>query len=374
MSQRIDLVLPPEERFTTARAGAIATVNLELARALGRAGVGARVISPAVDGEPIGDVEVASLRFGSPRSLVARVVSRARRSLRRGSADAYAGYRAEVAREVRGDVVVVHNDPVLATSLAEHGHRVVLWLHNLFTGHDGAVVAALPAGVALVTVSDYVRRWTAAEHGLDVARIAVIHNGADAERFHPAAVPHGGDRLAVVCHGRIDPNKGQVLAAHAVALLRAEGLPVDLTIIGSPQTFGMPRDHVATYLEDLRCAADAAGARLTGRVPPAQIPDLLRTFDVALILPTVPDPFPLAGLEAMASGCAVVAVPLGGVDEMVGDAALRVEPTVDSVGGALRHLATEPTALRAYQELGRERALTFSWDAAAERLLALAAG
>lgn len=371
MSRSFDLVLPAEETFTSVRAGAIATVNAELARALARAGARARIISPAVEGEALGAENVVSLQFGRRRPLVARVASRARRVLQRGPVDAHAGYRAEVVREVRGDVVVVHNDPVLATSLAQAGHRVVLWLHNLLTGADGAALAAIPPTVAVVTVSDYVRRWTATEHGLDAERITVIHNGVDTDRFRPPVDRPGGRALAVVCHGRIDPNKGQVLAADAVAQLRAKGVPVDLTIIGAPQTFGMTRDHVASYLEDLRRATAAAGARLTGRVPPSQIPDLLRTFDVALILPTVPDPFPLAGLEAMASGCAVVAVPLGGVDEMVGDAALRVEPTVDSVSAALRRLAAEPGLLGAYQARGRERSRGFTWDAAAARLLAL---
>jgi glycosyltransferase involved in cell wall biosynthesis len=108
-------------------------------------------------------------------------------------------------------------------------------------------------------------------------------------------------------------------------------------------------------------------------VAPSEVPSRLREFDVALVLPTAPDPFPLAGLEAMASGLAVVAIPLGGVAEMVGEAALLVDPTPDSVAAALRALSADPALLAHHQQLGRERAAAFTWPEAADRLVGLVA-
>lgn len=371
MGPSIDLVLPAEERFSPERGGAIATVNREVALALARLGVGVRVISPAFDGHPYPGVAVSRMRFGRERSVIAKVGSRARRMVTGAVVDPHHAYRAEVAVLVGADVVVVHNDPVLATSLAGEGRRVVLWLHNNLSGRDGAALAACPPAIQIVAVSAYVRDWAAHTYGLPVERIAVIHNGVDTRRFHPPESWQPSDRLRVVMHARIDPNKGQDLAAQAVAALREDGTPVDLTIVGAVQTFGMDAGAVLAYEARLRGAASRAGATLLGRVPATAIPGLLRAFDAALAVPTVPEPFGLAAIEAMASGCALVAVPRGGLDEVVGDAAVRVEPTVTGVAEGLRLLARSPEVLRDYRVRGRERAMAFTWDAAAVDLLGL---
>jgi glycosyltransferase involved in cell wall biosynthesis len=196
-----------------------------------------------------------------------------------------------------------------------------------------------------------------------------MHNGVDTARFRPVDDYIPGPCLRLVCHGRIDPNKGQVLAARAVAALRAEGFGVELTIAGSPTTFGMPPATVQEYRKRLRAAIRAADARTTGWLPSAEIPSLLRNFDIGLMLPTVPEPFGLAGLEAMASGCAVVAVPLGGVAEWAGDAAVLVDANEASVASGIRTLASDRAELLRRRRLSRERALCFTWPDAASRLL-----
>jgi glycosyltransferase involved in cell wall biosynthesis len=285
--------------------------------------------------------------------------------------EAYRRFRAEVltALATRLNPVVVHNDPLLAADLAGTGRRVVLWLHNMIGQGQPASLGTLPSSIRLVAVSDYVRRWTAGHHGLPPETISVIHNGVDTNRFRPVASYTPARRLQLVCHGRIDPNKGQVLAARAVAALRAEGLPVELTIVGQPRTFGMPAATVQEYSERLRVAVRAADARVTPWLPSSEIPSLLRKFDIALMLPTVPDPFPLAGLEAMASGCALVAAPLGGVAELAGDAAVLVEPDEASVISGIRTLVTDRAELLRRRQLSRERALCFRWSDAASQLL-----
>lgn len=364
---RFDVVLPPEERYGP-EGGAVATVAYRVTEQLAARGAHVRVIGPAVSGTSYAAGEAVQTRFGR-REPVADAWRAARRRLRRSAGDPHDRYRDEVADVVGDAPVIVHNDAVLAARLAELGHDVTLWLHNLLTGRDGEALARGPAGMRMIAVSGYVRTWTAERHGVDPRRITVVHNGVDVDAFHPDPRWQPGPVLRVVAHGRIDPNKGQLLAARAVARLRAEGVPVALTIVGAPQTFGMPPDVVGAYLADLTAAARQAGAQLTGRIPPAQVPDALRRADAAAILPTVPDPFMLAGLEAMASGCAVVAVPLGGVDEVVGDAVLRVGPEADEVAEALRRLATDPALLRERREAARRRALGFTWERAVDTLL-----
>lgn len=367
----VDLVLPNQESFSAARAGAIGTVNRELALALGRAGVRTRVISPFFSGAPYADVEIARMRYRHERSLPVRLAAKIENSLRRRAPDLGAAFRAEVEGHLQSDVVVVHNDPLLATQLANTSRRVILWLHNLLAGSEGRALAGTPAEVRIVAVSEYVRKWTIETHGVAAARISVNHNGVDADRFRPPETWQPHRPLRVVMHARVDPNKGQLLAANAVARLREDGIPVDFTVIGAVQTFGMSKHQVSGYEADLTRALGRAKAHHLGRVPAPQIPSLLTSFDCALALPTVPEPFSLAALEAMASGCALVAVPLGGLTEVIGDAALKVDPEPNAVAGAILALATDESLLREYRTLGRQRALAFGWDKTADRLLQL---
>ena len=381
---RFEIALPHGERFTRQVAGAVATVSLELSRCLEAMGHDVRVVTPRGPGEPLDGVNTRVLRYGTPRfrvtSLVQRVARRLASRLRPNhSVGALDGYRSQVVAAVsesRADVVIVHNEPALAALLSQSvSATVVLWLHNLMAGADARALAALPQPVRIVCVSEAVREWTSRELAVPVDRMTVIHNGVDPQRFKPAtnAVAGGpGDRpLRVVLHGRIDPNKGQELAARTVAGLRAEGLQIELTLLGSVVTFGLSQTEQADFERRISEATRAAGAHVTGWVPSHEIPTRLGEFDVALVLPTAPDPFPLAGLEAMASGLAVVAIPLGGVAEMVDGAALLVEPHEQSVGAALRSLAADPELLRLRQRLSRERASSFTWPAAAEKLIAV---
>jgi glycosyltransferase involved in cell wall biosynthesis len=83
-------------------------------------------------------------------------------------------------------------------------------------------------------------------------------------------------------------------------------------------------------------------------------------------------------LEAMRLGVPVVATAVGSVPEVVGDAALLVEPgDPDGLAGALS-MALDDNALRTgLVERGRRRVRTFSWRECAEglaRLYADAAG
>jgi glycosyltransferase involved in cell wall biosynthesis len=371
VTDSLDIVLPAGEHFSAAGGGAIATVSYEVGRALRDRGVGVCVISSFFTGQPLPDLDVLRLDFGRPRPFVQRAALRAREKIPGRHVESYQRFRGEViaALSTRLNPVVVHNDPLLARELAGTGRRVVLWLHNMIEPCRSGSFATLPASVRLVTVSDYVRQWTAEKHRVPPETIVVIHNGVDTKRFKPVANYIPNPRLQLVCHGRIDPNKGQVMAARAVAALRAEGLPVELTIVGQPRTFGMSRARVQEYSECLRLAVRAADARVTGWLPSSEIASLLRKFDIALMLPTVPDPFPLAGLEAMASGCALVAAPLGGVAELAGEAAVLVDADEASVANGIRTLVTDRAELLRRRQLSRERALCFSWSDAAGRLL-----
>lgn len=106
-------------------------------------------------------------------------------------------------------------------------------------------------------------------------------------------------------------------------------------------------------------------ARFLGRVSPE---DLLGLYNAARLLvhPAFYEGFGLPPLEAMACGTPVVASNTSSLPEVVGDAALLVDPTdVDGMAVAMWRVLSDETLRQQMIEKGLKRARLFSWRKAA---------
>jgi glycosyltransferase involved in cell wall biosynthesis len=361
----------------------VSTVTRQLTRSLLQTGHTVTVLTPDDGAPPYDDGRVVRLRFGSAarRSAAVHKALVLEGRLRGFTWPLYGSYLREVRRSLAGlgaqpDLVVVANDPELAVRLHRWGvgRQQVLWLHNRLEGREARRLRELPAAIRVVAVSESVRTWTAETYGLDAESILVIHNGIDASEFHPRdgfRTPRAP--LRVVTHGRIDPNKGHLNAARAVASLRRQGQPVELTLVGGVQTFGLTDDEAHRHATEVERAVADAGGTWTGRVPAGEVAGILREHDVACVLSRSPEPFSLAALEAMASGCAVITTGTGGIAEVVGDSAVRVDPdATDQVANALATLIADPGLLSRRKVAAHRRSEQFSWGQAAQRVAAMA--
>jgi len=218
--------------------------------------------------------------------------------------------------------------------------------------------------------------------GIDPARVEVIPNGIDPDRWAPdwgtgALARHGldpGDNL-VVFVGRVTRQKGlSHLLAAAPHLDRRAHL---VCCAGAADT-----EELA---EETRCLVDAArreGARLTwieGQLPHEEVVQLL-THARVFVCPSVYEPFGLVNLEAMACGTAVVATAVGGIPEIVvdGETGFLVPPggggdrLARGLAARVNDLVADPDLARRMGEAGRKRAVEhFGWSAVAERTAAL---
>lgn len=198
---------------------------------------------------------------------------------------------------------------------------------------------------AAVAVSDHTRRAMEARLGLRDRSMQVVHNGipVPAGRREPLRRELGlrDDDVLVLAVGSLRPNKGHRVLIEALAgLLRCEGPGRwRLAIAGQ----GEEREALVRRAQELGMAERV---HLLGQRE--DIADVQAAADV-FAMPSYAEGLPLALLEAMFAGSAIVASGVGGIPEAVadGEEALLTPPAdPDALRRALARLIADP-ALRA---------------------------
>jgi glycosyltransferase involved in cell wall biosynthesis len=218
-----------------------------------------------------------------------------------------------------------------------------------FQGLDDWLPAARLAGVPCVTYAmgdarpepNPLRRWGMARFDriFSLSRLvsdSLIDNGVPAERIvltYPgldlaeldALVPRpradvraefgvGEGQVLAVMVGNVREWKGQHVIVEAVgALDPARQAQLSVLLVGDISEEHRP---YAEGLEERMAELGIADrVRFIGRRE--DVPDLLEAADIALHASTIPEPFGLVVLEAMAHGCAAIAGDAGGPIEML---------------------------------------------------------
>jgi glycosyltransferase involved in cell wall biosynthesis len=225
-----------------------------------------------------------------------------------------------------------------------------------------------------------------------IARGAWIHATSDAvageltERFPVPAervvrvypgVPrtHGGDaaagrRAAGVDHyvlfiGTIEPRKNLPVLVRAFDAAADDDPDLALVVAGAP---GWGVDEFAGALAQ---AHHGARVHQLGYVSDVQRRDLLAGA-AALAYPSRYEGFGFPPLEAMAADVPVVAARTGAIPEVVGDAALLVDPDdVDALAAALLTVVHDADRRRDLVARGRAQLARFTWDRMADELAQL---
>lgn len=207
-----------------------------------------------------------------------------------------------------------------------------------------AVPRAARSAARILTVSERTRQDLVELYGVPADRVAVTPNGVDPS-FTPGPP---GPRDYVLAVGAIQPRKNQLAA---LAAAQAAGLPL---VVAGP----VKDEGVAGELR-------RGGARLEGYVTQERLVELYRGA-ACLVQPSRYEGFGLPVLEAMASGCPVVAVPEPALCETAGDAAVFVEEA--GLGDGIRRAIADRDRLAA---AGLARAGLFSWRETARATLAV---
>lgn len=108
-----------------------------------------------------------------------------------------------------------------------------------------------------------------------------------------------------------------------------------------------------------------------GHVTDDQAVHLFNYADV-FVFPSLYEGFGLPPLEAMACGCPVITSATSSIPEVVGDAAIKIDPqSVEQLTAAMQQVLTSPARRQEMREAGLARAAGFSWERTARETLDL---
>jgi glycosyltransferase involved in cell wall biosynthesis len=243
---------------------------------------------------------------------------------------------------------------------------VVLHVHGSsfdeFVEADSTAVAALQSVVFeasdhVIVLSEYWRETLSAH--VPPEKITVVPNAVNPDQYAPRYdhdVPH------VVYLSNLVERKGVAELAGALdRVLRDVEGPVEVTVAGTGP-FSEPVE---------RLAADHAAVTYRGYVSETEKRRLLSEASI-FVLPTYAEGLPIAMLEAMAGGNAIVSTPVGSIPEVISTENGRLVPPgdEDALAAALGALVEEPARVaemgRRNRELAEER---YAWGTAVEDLL-----
>ena len=241
-------------------------------------------------------------------------------------------FRPLLERMSEGDILYVHNKPVcaavLATVVEKYGIRLVLHMHNSLLLRATKPQLAALRDTTIVFCSEFLRQEALEAIPNHFTDTHLVYNGADNHKFRVV-----GNRQnlvpKVIFTGRLVSYKGPHILMRAMRILQERGIEGKCTIVGGSGFGSDSRTSYIRKLERLR----PSNTEMVGYKVGAEVAQLVRDADIFCCPSIWNDPFPLAPIEAMASGLPVVASHTGGIPEAL------------AYGGGVLVPPDDPTAL-----------------------------
>lgn len=252
---------------------------------------------------------------------------------------------AAVAAGVPAVVMTMHN------SIFYSGRNC--WISRLAAAAEG-FLSRYTGGI--ITVSEALRREMIGRAKVSPDKVVTIYNGIQPERYRKApdrnylravaGIPPDKKVVGTVC--RLAPQKGVGFFLKAAAELTSRHEETVFLVVGG----GPMREQLER---------EAARLNLRGKVfftgERQDVNRIMPCLDI-FVLSSVTEGFPLTVLEAMASGCPLVASRTGGIPEIVDDGVngLLVNPgDVSGLAGAVSGLLADPEKCRKLAGEARRR-------------------
>jgi glycosyltransferase involved in cell wall biosynthesis len=216
-----------------------------------------------------------------------------------------------------------------------------------------------------VNSEEYRESWI--KRGFEPEKLKIFPRGLDTQLFHPTrrdpaffekfGSKNGQVRLLYV--GRVSKEKDLDLLAEAYRRLRAEGLPIQLCIVGHGPyskefSESLPEALFTGYLKGKDLAAAYASADI-------------------FVFPSTTDTFGNVIIEAQASGVPVIVSDSGGPKELVENernGLITKSHDAEDLTRAIRELVTDPERRKRMGNFARESVIDRTWPNAFRRFWA----
>jgi glycosyltransferase involved in cell wall biosynthesis len=271
----------------------------------------------------------------------------------------------EILHRRRVDVIHSHEFTMTVYGAAASwwtGIPQVVTLHGNMTMTDVwrrrvALRIALRRSRCVAAVSGATKVQVDRDLGLPADRISVVRNGIPVRRGTPDAVRAelgiAPDELLILAVGNLDRRKGHIHLLEALAQLEEEGLSRRWQVAIAGGRGGDERPRLEKFAQE-----HGISERVHILTHRDDIPDLQAAADV-FVMPSLWEGLPLALLEALLAGTAVIASRCSGIPEAIDDGreGLLVPPGESpALADALRTLLADDRVREDLARRGQERA------------------
>lgn len=225
----------------------------------------------------------------------------------------------------------------------------------------------------IVTVSEFSRERISYYYDIPIEKIEIVTNGYREDMFHnnygknkidsvKLKYKITGDYLLYL--GTLEPRKNIERLIKAFAQLKRDLSDCHKLVLAGGK--GWLYDSIFETVKRLNLEQDVI---FTGYVEDKDVP-LLMSGALVFCFPSLYEGFGIPPLEAMACGTPVITSNTSSLPEVVGDAAILVDPlSVDSISDALKKVVGDESLRREMSKKGLEQCRKFSWRKSAETLL-----
>ena len=211
----------------------------------------------------------------------------------------------------------------------------------------------------IICVSKPSKKDVVEEFHVDPNRIEVILNGIDINTFSPCPFDKREENKIITTASADIPLKGLKYLVKALPKILHSFPKTTLTVIGkSPNN-----SEVSKLIEELNLSNVIS---FRSGISEKEIVDLYHSSELAVI-PSLYEGFGFGAGEAMACGVPLISTHSGGLEEVVGDAALKIMPSsAEEIEKAVIKLFNNPEDMRKLSIKGRQRMEEiFDWKIAA---------
>lgn len=229
---------------------------------------------------------------------------------------------------------------------------------------------ACQRGDRLIAISENTRKDLIERYNVPKAKISLIYYGLDHRLFRPIADRAARDEVRrryrlperfLLGTGPFEARRNMEGLLAVFGELAGAHKDLSLVLVGGRNFYF---DRIAANIRELGLEARV---HLPGHVPQQDLAVFYNLAEV-FVYPSLYEGFGLTPLEALACAAPVITSRVSSIPEVVGDAALLIEPhDLSQLRSALTRILAEPALRQELAGRGPERAKRFSWETAAEQ-------